>query len=151
MTKAPETISDCPRCGDDESYGCSWTSQEMAKFYADENARLTALVAAAYERAADVARNSRTNEPTLVSSAKDIRSDGIASAIRALTPADARAALDALIAEKVKAEREAILSAVPPQYAIYGSDRTDQYARGFCGGVESYLAAIRARGESQDG
>lgn len=32
----------------------------------------------------------------------------------------------------------------PEQYATYGNDRTDRYAKGFCGGVEAFKDALRA-------
>ena len=46
-----------------------------------------------------------------------------------------------------QARRDALQEAVdslPEQYAIYGNDRTDGYARGFCGGVETYRDALTA-------
>lgn len=42
-------------------------------------------------------------------------------------------------------ERERCAKLRPSTYAIYGADRTDRYAKGFCAGVEAYAAAIRGR------
>lgn len=40
----------------------------------------------------------------------------------------------------------------PEQYAIYGNDRTDRYAKGFCGGVEATIERLRALSEeAQEG
>lgn len=44
---------------------------------------------------------------------------------------------------RMDALQEAVDS-LPEQYAIYGNDRTDGYARGFCGGVETYRDALTA-------
>jgi hypothetical protein len=45
--------------------------------------------------------------------------------------------------EALAAEREKCAQMRPDLYAIYGADRTDSFAKGFCSGVEAYAAAIR--------
>ena len=48
-------------------------------------------------------------------------------------------------AAAAQARKEAIREAAevkPIPYAIYGNDRTDRYAKGYCAGVEAFTAAI---------
>ena len=42
---------------------------------------------------------------------------------------------DMLVGARNALQQNSVLP--PPQYAIYGADRNDAYAKGFCGGVEA--------------
>ena len=63
-------------------------------------------------------------------------------AVGHLTTAETLRALiaerDAARAEGVRAGLEAAAECRPPLYAVYGADRTDNYAKGYCGGIEDY-------------
>lgn len=96
-----------------------------------------ARVAAAYEAAADVVSKTQLNRP--------------AAQIRNLTPDDAKAALDQMIAEAVEAEREACARIVEK---LYGKDCAPEEAidagEGYDLALDDAANAIRARGEDRD-